>query len=86
MKAAQAALAQAQANLDHQQADTSRTVALAKQGIMSAAGAATKQRPACRPPRPRWMRRARIVAAAAGHSAPGAAHELLTQVAARTVD
>ena len=35
-KAAQATLAQAQANLDHQQADTSRTVALAKQGIMSA--------------------------------------------------
>jgi len=33
--AAQASLAQAEANYDHQQADTSRTVALAKQGIMS---------------------------------------------------
>ena len=33
--AAQAALAQAQANLDKQKADTTRTVALAKQGIMS---------------------------------------------------
>lgn len=33
--AAQAAQAQAQANLDKQKADTSRTVALAKQGIMS---------------------------------------------------
>ncbi|HTW62284.1 MAG TPA: efflux RND transporter periplasmic adaptor subunit [Terracidiphilus sp.] len=35
VKAAQATLAQAQANYDHQKADTSRTVALAKQGIMS---------------------------------------------------
>ena len=35
VRVAQAALAQAQANLDHQQADTTRTVALAKQGIMS---------------------------------------------------
>jgi HlyD family secretion protein len=35
VQAAQAALAQAQANYAHQQADTSRTVALAKQGIMS---------------------------------------------------
>jgi len=33
--AARAALAQAKANLEHQQADTQRTVALAKQGIMS---------------------------------------------------
>ena len=32
---AQASLAQAQANFEHQQADTTRTVALAKQGIMS---------------------------------------------------
>lgn len=35
VRAAQAALAQAQANLEHQKADTTRTVALAKQGIMS---------------------------------------------------
>ena len=35
MKASQAALAQAQANLEHQKADTTRTVALAKQGIAS---------------------------------------------------
>lgn len=35
VKAAQAQLAQAQANFQHQQADTSRTVALAKQGIES---------------------------------------------------
>ncbi len=38
VKAAKATLAQAQANYDHQQADTSRTVALAQQGIMSEAG------------------------------------------------
>ena len=36
VRAAQATLAQAQANLDHQRADTTRIVALAKQGIMSA--------------------------------------------------
>jgi len=36
VKAAQATLAQAQANYEHQQADTSRTVALAAQGIDSA--------------------------------------------------
>lgn len=35
VKAAQASLAQAQANYEHQKADTSRTVALAAQGIMS---------------------------------------------------
>ena len=36
VRAAEATLAQTQANLEHQQADTSRTVALAQQGIMSA--------------------------------------------------
>jgi multidrug resistance efflux pump len=35
VRAAQAALVQAQAQYEHQQADTSRTVALAKQGIVS---------------------------------------------------
>jgi len=35
VRAAVAALAQAQANLDHQKADSTRTIALAKQGIMS---------------------------------------------------
>ncbi|MGC9158450.1 MAG: HlyD family secretion protein [Terracidiphilus sp.] len=35
VQAARASLAQAQANYEHQQADTSRTVALARQGIMS---------------------------------------------------
>ena len=36
VRGAEASLAQAKANYDHQQADTSRTVALAQQGIMSA--------------------------------------------------
>jgi HlyD family secretion protein len=35
LRSAKAALAQAQANYEHQQADTTRTVALAKQGVMS---------------------------------------------------
>src|SRR5580692_5428532 len=35
VRSAQAQLAQAQANYDHQKADTSRTIALAQQGIMS---------------------------------------------------
>jgi len=35
VRAAQAALSQAVANLNHQQADSTRTIALAKQGIMS---------------------------------------------------
>src|SRR5579863_1170805 len=35
LRGARAALIQAQANLDHQKADTTRIVALAKQGIMS---------------------------------------------------
>jgi len=36
VRVAEASLAQSQAQLEHQQADTSRTVALAQQGIMSA--------------------------------------------------
>ncbi len=36
VRVAEASLAQAKAQLEHQQADTSRTVALAQQGIMSA--------------------------------------------------
>ena len=52
VKAAQATLAQAQANYEHQQADTSRTVALAQQGIMSAQ-ARDEAVTACRRRRPR---------------------------------
>ncbi len=78
------ALAQAQANLDHQKADTDRTVALAKQGIMSeqarddavtslqAAQAAVETAKA-------------NLAAAEASLRQARAHELLTAVAQRTV-
>jgi len=84
VKASQAALAQAQANLEHQKADTSRTVALAKQGIASdqardeavtslnAAEAAVESANA-------------NVAAAKAALQQAHAHELLAKVSARTV-
>jgi multidrug resistance efflux pump len=85
LRAARAALAQAQANYDHQQADTSRTVALAKQGIMSeqasddAATSLQADKAAVDAAREN-------VAAAEASLRQARAHELLTAVAARTVD
>jgi multidrug resistance efflux pump len=85
VSAAKAALAQAEANYEHQQAFTTRTVALAQQGIMSAQAKddavtsldATKAA----------MDSARHNIAAAEASLKQArAHEMLTTVAARTVD
>jgi multidrug resistance efflux pump len=85
VKAARASLAQAQANYEHQQADTSRTVALAQQGIMSEQAkddAATSLQAA----------KAAVDTARENLSAAEAslrqarAHELLAAVAARTVD
>ncbi len=85
VKAAQATLAQAEANLEHQKADTSRTVALAQQGIMSAQAkdeAETSLQAA----------EAAVNTAKGNLTASEAdlkqarAHELLTQVSARTVD
>ena len=85
LSSAKASLEQAQANYEHQQADTSRTVALTQQGIMSeqakddavtslqadkAAVDAAKEN----------------VAAAEASLRQARAHELLTAVAARTVD
>jgi multidrug resistance efflux pump len=85
VKAAQASLAQAQANYDHQQADTSRTVALAQQGIMSEQArddAATSLQAA-----KAAVETAREnVEAAEASLRQARAHELLTTVAARTVD
>ena len=69
VKSAQASLAQAQANNEHQQADTSRTVALAQQGIMSAQSR-DERSPACRPLRPPWTRPAEHLRGR-GLSAPG---------------
>jgi multidrug resistance efflux pump len=85
LSSAKATLAQAQANYEHQQADTSRTVALAVQGIMSQQAkddAATSLQAA----------KAAVDAARDNVSAAEAslrqarAHEMLTTVAARTVD
>lgn len=85
LRAAKATLIQAQANYDHQQADTSRTVALAKQGIMSeqskdlAVTSLQADKAA--------VDAARENVAAAEYALRQArAHELLTSVAARTVD
>ncbi len=85
VRAAQATLAQAQANYAHQQADTSRTVALAAQGIMSAQAkedAVTSLQ----------ADEAAIATARGNLNAAEAslreakAHELLIAVSARTVD
>jgi multidrug resistance efflux pump len=85
VKSAQAALAQAEANYNHQQADTSRTVALARKGIMSeqAKDEAVTSLQACQAA----IDAARENEAAAEASLRQArAHELATSVAARTVD
>lgn len=85
LRSARAALAQAQANNDHQLADTSRTVVLAKQGIMSeqasddAATSLQATKAAVDAAREN-------VAAAEASLRQARAHELLTNVAARTVD
>ncbi len=85
VRAARASLAQAQANYDHQQADTSRTVALAQQGILSeqarddAATSLQADKAAVDAAREN-------LAAAEASLRQARAHELLTEVAARTVD
>ena len=83
--AARASLAQAQANYEHQQADTSRTVALAQQGIMSAQArdeAVTSLKAA-----QAAVETARNnVSAAEASLRQARAHELLIDVTARTVD
>jgi HlyD family secretion protein len=85
LRAAKASLAQAQAQYEHQQADTSRTVALAAQGIMSAQArdeAATSLKAA-----EAAVDTARHnVAAAEAALSQARAHELLVNVAAHTVD
>lgn len=85
VRAAQASLAQAEANYDHQQADTSRTVALAKQGIMSEQAsdeAATSLQAA----KAAVATARENVAAAEASLRQAHAHELLTTVAGRTVN
>ncbi len=85
VSAAMASLAQAQANYEHQQADTSRTVALAAQGILSQQAkddAATSLQAA----KAAVDAARENVAAAEASLKQARAHELLTDVAARTVD
>ena len=85
VRAAQASLAQAEANYDHQKADTSRTVALAKQGIMSEQAsdeAATSLQAA----KAAVATARENVAAAEASLRQAHAHELLTTVAGRTVN
>jgi multidrug resistance efflux pump len=85
VRAAQATLAQAAAQLEHQKADTSRTVALAEQGIMSQQAkdeAVTSEKAA--QAAVETARQNIAVAEAALHQAR--AHELQAAAAARTVE
>ena len=85
LSAAKATLAQAEANYDHQKADTSRTVALTQQQIMSeqakddAVTTLQADKAAVDAARD-------TVAAAEASLRQARSHELLTNVAARTVD
>ena len=85
LRAARATLAQAQAQLDHQQADTSRTVALAKQGIASQQSsdeAVTSLQAA----QAAELTARENVAAVEASLRQARAHELQAAAAARTVD
>jgi len=84
VKAAQASLAQAQANYDHQQADTSRTVALAQQGIVSAE-ARDDATTSLQADKAAVDTARQNVSAAEASLRQARAHELLASVAARTV-
>ncbi|SPE31225.1 Secretion protein HlyD [Candidatus Sulfotelmatomonas gaucii] len=85
VRAAQATLAQAQANLEHQRADTTRTVALAKQGIMSAQ-ASDEAETSLQAAEAAVNTAKGNVAAAQASLRQAQAHELLAQVSARSVD
>ncbi len=85
LTAAQAALAQAEANLSKQQADTQRTVALAKQGIMSAQSGDEATAMLQADQAAVQTAKANIAAADAALK-QAKAHEMQAMVAARTVD
>jgi len=82
---AQATLAQAKAQYDHQQADTSRAVGLAQQGIVSAQ-VRDEQVTALEADKAAIEAAQQNVAAAEAALKEARAHEMLTDVAARTVD
>jgi HlyD family secretion protein len=84
LRATKAAQAQAQANLDHQRADSDRTVALAKQGIMSTQ--ASEEAAANLKVYQAAVETAKEnVAAAEASLRQAKAHELQAEAAARTV-
>ena len=85
LSAAKATLAQAQANYDHQKADTSRTVALAQQGIMSAQ-AKDDAVTSLQADKAAVDAARDTVTASEASLRQARAHEMLTTVAARTVD
>jgi HlyD family secretion protein len=85
VKAAESALVQAQANYEHQQADTSRAVALASQGIMSQQTRDEQVTALAAAKAAVDMARENLAAAQANlHQA--LAHELMADASARTVD
>jgi multidrug resistance efflux pump len=84
VKASQAALLQAQANLEHQKADTTRTVALAKQGIASAQARDEAETSLQASQAAVESARSNVVAAEAALQ-QAKAHELLAKASARTV-
>ena len=81
---AEASLAQAQANLQHQKADTSRTVALAQQGIMSAQSR-DEAETALQASEAAVTAAESTLTAAQASLRQARAHELLASVSARTV-
>jgi HlyD family secretion protein len=85
VRVAEASLAQAKALLEHQQADTSRTVALAQQGIMSAQ-ARDEQVTALQAAQAAVNAAASTLSAAQANLRQARAHELLAAVSAHTVD
>jgi HlyD family secretion protein len=85
VSSSKAALAQAQANYEHQQADTTRTVALAQQGITSAQ-AKDDAETSLQAAKAAMDAARENVAAAEASLRQARAHEMLTNVAARTVD
>jgi len=84
VRAAQAALAQAQANLKQQKADTTRTVALAKQGIMSEQSR-DEAETSLRADEAAVLTAQENISAAQAAFKQAKAHELLALVSARTV-
>jgi multidrug resistance efflux pump len=85
LKAAQAALAQAQAQLARQKADTSRTVALADQGIMSQQ-AKDEAQTSLQAAEAAVNNAAGSVAVAEATLRQSRAHEILTEVSRQTVN